>query len=80
MDISEATTSPGQEMTTKKLKDIDYNERMKEEVSSYLSGKEHWGPVPKNYTLGDIVDDIIDCAFPLAPPRPIPEGPRFSVI
>ena len=77
VDISEATTSPGQEITTKKLKDIDYNERMKEEVSSYLSGNEHWGPVPKNYTLGDIVDDIIDCAFPLAPPQPIPEGPRF---
>ena len=73
----EEIKSPGMEMSKKRQKNIDYNETMKEEVSSYLAGKDHWGPVPNNYTLGDIVEDIIECAFPLSPPPPIPEGPRF---
>ena len=55
----------------------NYFDIIQDEYNHYLEGNGRWGPIPANYSLGDVVDIIIDSAFPLLPSPPIPEGPSY---
>lgn len=58
-------------------KETPYEKLSETEINEYLSGKNQWGPAPDNFSLGDIIDNIINYAFPLAPSQASPEGPKF---
>lgn len=58
-------------------KEQDFTGSAHEEVEKYIEGKEEWGPVPMNYAFGDIMENIIEIAFPLSPPPSVPEGPHY---